>query len=142
MIFANFVEELKTILEIYDRTFTRFGMKISYSKTETMVFNVNEAIKNLESHINFGNNKIKNVRTFKYLRYTIINDGEKTSCFLHARIEAAFQKWNELKHVLTDRRIRLSTRVRFLTTCVRSRLLYSIQAWSLTEKDLDTLEAV
>ena len=108
-----------------------------------MAFNVDDAIKNQESLINIGNNKIKNVtKTFKYLGYTITNDEKKTSRFLHARIGAAFQKWNELKRVLTDRRIRLSTRVRFLTTCVRSRLPYSIQAWSLTEKELDTLKAV
>ena len=91
-----------------------------------MAFNVDDAIKNQESLTNIDNNKIKNVRTFKYLGYTITNDEEKTSRFLHARIGAAFQKWNELKHVLTDRRIRLSTRARFLMTCVRSRLLYSI----------------
>ena len=81
---------------------------MSYSITETMAFNVDDAIKNQESLISIGNNKIKNVRTFKYLGYTITNDEEKTSHFLHARIGAAFQKWNELKHVLTDRRIRLS----------------------------------
>ena len=85
-----------------------------------MAFNVDDAIKNQESLINIGNKKIKNVRTFKYLGYTITHDEEKTSRFMHARIGAAFQKWNELKHVLTDRRIRLSTRVRFLTTCVWS----------------------
>ena len=82
VIFAISVEELKTILEIYDRTFTRFGLKMSYSKTETMAFNVNDAIKNREGLINIGNNKIKNVRTFKYLGYMITNDEEKTSRFL------------------------------------------------------------
>ena len=105
-----------------------------------MPFNVDDAIKNQERLINVGNNKIENVRTFKYLGYTITNNEEKTSCFLHARIGAAFQKWNERKHVLTDRRIRLSTRVRFLTKCVRSRLLYNIPTWSLTEKELDTTD--
>ena len=116
-IFANSIEELKTILEIYDRTFARFGLKMSYSKTETMAFNVDEEIKSQESLITIGDNKIKNVRTFKYLGYTITNDEKKTSRFLYARIGAAYQKGNELKHVLTDRRIKLSTRVRFLTTC-------------------------
>ena len=42
--FANSVKEL-TILEIYDRTFERFGLKISYSKAETMAFNIEEEIK-------------------------------------------------------------------------------------------------
>ena len=119
-----------------------FGLKMSYSKTETMAFNVDEEIKSQESLITIGDNKIKNVRTFKYLGYTITNEEKKTSRFLYARIGAAYQKWNKVKHVLTDRRIKLSTRVRFLTTCVRSRLLYSIQACSLTEKELDIIEVI
>ena len=37
-ILCNDVEELAEILNIYDRTFKRFGLKISYGKTETMSF--------------------------------------------------------------------------------------------------------
>ena len=72
----------------------------------------------------------------------LLTTKKKTSNFIYARIGAAYQKWNELKHVLTDRRIKLLTGVRFLTTCVRSRLLFSIQACSLTEKELDTVEVI
>ena len=39
-ILCNDVEELAEILNIYDRTFKRFGLKISYGKTETTAFNV------------------------------------------------------------------------------------------------------
>ena len=95
-IFANSIKELKTILEIYDRTFVRFGLKMSYSKNETMAFNIDEEIKSQESLITIGDNEIKNVRTFKYLRYTSTNDEKKTFRFLYARIGAAYQKWNEL----------------------------------------------
>ena len=35
-----------------------------------------------------GNNKIKNVRSFKYLGFTITNDEEDKFRFLHARIGA------------------------------------------------------
>ena len=44
-IFGNSIEELKIILEIYDRAFARFGLKTSYIKTETMAFNVDEELK-------------------------------------------------------------------------------------------------
>ena len=47
---------------------------MSYSKTETMAFNVDEEIKSQESLITIGDNKIKDVRTFKYVGYTITND--------------------------------------------------------------------
>lgn len=68
-----------------------------------MAFNIDEEIKSKESLITNGDNEIKNVRTFKYLEYTITNDEKNTSCFLYERIGAAYQKWNDLRHVLTDR---------------------------------------
>ena len=88
-----------------------------------------------------GDKKIKNVRKFKYLGYTITNS-DNTSSFLHARMSSAFEKWNELKHILMDKRIQLDTRIRFLTMCVRSRLLYSIQAWHLLKGELKKVEVI
>ena len=60
---------------------------MSYSKTETVAFNIDEEIKSQESLITIGDNKIKNVLTFKYLGHTITNDEKKTSRFLYGRIE-------------------------------------------------------
>ena len=36
----------------------------------------------------------------------------------------------------------MSTRIKFLEACVRSRLLYSVQAWQLSAKDMRKLESV
>ena len=141
VILANSAEELQNVLTTYDDTFKRFGLQMSYDKTETMVFNADEGLMQQESLITLGKRNIKNVTNFKYLGYTITNS-ENTSSSLHARIGAAFQKWNELKHVLTDKRIRLATRVKFLTTCVRSRLLYSVQVWELSEYELNKVEVI
>ena len=49
MILSNDVDELAEILRIYDRNFTRFGLKIATDKTETMAFNVPEETKSLPS---------------------------------------------------------------------------------------------
>ena len=54
----------------------------------------------------------------------IVNSDEAPSHFLTYRISSAFQKWTELKHLLTDRRIVMSSRIKILEACVRSRLLY------------------
>ena len=45
------------------------------------------------------------------------------------------------KTILTDRRIKLSTWVKFLTACVRSRLTYSIQACNLNVSQMSKLES-
>ena len=49
VLLSNDIDELTDILSIYDKTFPRFGLKISTRKTETMAFNVSEQIKAKES---------------------------------------------------------------------------------------------
>ena len=39
-VLSNNADALAEILRIYDKTFTRFGLKIATDKTETMAFNV------------------------------------------------------------------------------------------------------
>ena len=50
--------------------------------------------------------------------------------------------WNELKHVLIDKKIKITTRIRFLEACVRSRLLYSVQTWDLKAHENLKLETI
>ena len=141
-ILCNDVDELAEILNIYDRTFKRFGLKIAYGKTETMAFNVPEEIKAKPTLFSVGDEKIKNVRVFKYLGHVITNNDDDPSHYLSCRISSAFQKWNELKHVLTDKRIFMSIRVKFLEACIRSRLLYSCQSWELSASEIKKLETI
>ena len=139
---CNNVDELAEIIEIYGNTFTRFGLKISTNKTVTMAFNVQEETKSKPSLISIGGVALENVRTFKYLENMISINDEDPSHYLTFRISSAFQKWNELKHVLTDRRIKMSTRIKILEACVRSRLLYSTQAWELSIREISKLETI
>ena len=53
-ILCNNIDELAEILNIYDKTFTRYGLKISTGKTETMAFNVPEEIKSRPSFFQSG----------------------------------------------------------------------------------------
>ena len=141
-VLSNDIDELAEILNIYDKTFTRFGLKIATDKTETMAFNVSEEIKSLPSLFSLGGVPIKNVRKFKYLGHMENNTDEDSSHFLTFRISSAFQKWNELKHVFTDKRIFMTTRIKLLEACVRSRLCYSCQSWELSASELKKLETI
>ena len=136
------IDELASILNIYDQTFLRFGLQMSYGKTETMAFNVPEDIKAKKSLFSIGDVPIKNVRTFKYLGHVITNNDDDPSHYLSFRISSAYQKWNELKHVFTDKRIFMSTRVKLLEACVRSRLLYSCQSWDLLASEITKIESI
>ena len=128
VLLCNDIDKLTDILSIYDKTFSRFGLKISTRKTETMAFNVSEQIKAKESLFSIGDVGLKNARTFKYLGHMIPNNEKDASHFLSFRISSAFQKWTELKHVPTDKRILMSIRVKILEARVRSRLLYSTKS--------------
>lgn len=80
------LRKLSTIVNVYDKTFCRFGLKISAGKTETMAFNVPEEIKAKPSLISIGDVLLKNVRKFKYLGHMVSNLGEDPSHFLSFRI--------------------------------------------------------
>ena len=136
VILCESIDELAEIINIYDKTFARFGLKISTDETETMAFNVPEEIKTKPSLTSIGAIALKNVNTFKYFGHTIVNNDEDPSHFLTFRISSAFQKWTEVKHLLTDSRILIST------ACVRSRLLYSAQSWELSASEIIKIKSI
>ena len=142
VLFCEDIEELNSILEIYDNNFSRFGLTIAIDKTQTLAFNVSEEVKSMKSLITLRNEPIDNVRSFKYLGHVLSNKLENSSAFINHQISSAYAKWNEMKSVFLDKRIFLSTRIKFLEACVRSRLLYSVQAWQLGAKDMRKLETV
>ena len=77
-----------------------------------MAFNVPEDVKAKSSLISIAEVAIKNVRIFKYLGHLITNTDADHASYLTSRISSAFQKWNELKLVLTDHKINLRSRIK------------------------------
>ena len=126
VLFCEDLKELESILEIYDRTFSRYGLTIALDKTKTIVFNVDESVMSNKSLISLRGTNIENVRQFKYLGHLLSN--EKTQNFLNHQIASAYAKWSEMKDIFLDQKIYLKIRVRYLEACVRSRLLYSVQS--------------
>ena len=140
--FAKNIEELQKILNIYDNEFRKFGLTISTLKTKTMCFNVPTNMMDSESLVCLGNEAIDNVKQFTYLGHTLSNEETEQSAFLSHRIASAYSKWNDLKRVLTDSRIFIRTRVKFLNACVRSRLTYSVQSGFLNALETQKLESI
>ena len=139
--FCKNQEELKQMLAILDSEFRRFGLTISSKKTKTMSFNVpSDNIP--DSLVMLNGAPIENVKKFPYLGHVVSSEENNHSALITQRIASAYSKFNELKHVLTDRRIRLKTRVKFLTACVRSRLTFSVQACLLKATEISKLESI
>ena len=118
VLFCEDVDELSNILAIYDETFSRFGLTIAIDKTQTISFNVPEDVMKEKSLLTLRNEPIENVRSFKYLGHVLSNENSNTAAFINHQIASAYSKWNELKSVLLDKLIFLSTRVKFLEACV------------------------
>ena len=133
---------MQKILSIYDNEFRKFGLTLSTTKTKTMCFNVPSDILNSDSLVSLGNTAIENVNKFNYLGHTLSNNGSEQSAFLSQRITSAYSKWNELKRVLTDNRIFIKIRMKFLSACVRSRLTYSVQSGLLNSNETLKLESI
>ena len=140
VLFCEDLKELESILEIYDKTFSRYGLTIALDKTKTIVFNVDESVMSNKSLISLRGTNIENVRQFKYLGHLLSN--EKTQNFLNHQIASAYAKWSEMKDIFLDQKIYLKIRVRYLEACVRSRLLYSVQSWHLSASDLNKIDVI
>ena len=96
-----------------------------------MVFNTDTALMVQESIVSLSKEKITNVRKYKYLLNTLT---QITTChsFMKELVLPSKNGMNWSTFFLTSE----YNSVKFLTTCLRSRLFYSIQAWRLSEGEL------
>ena len=78
---------------------------------------------------------IDNVKEFVYLGTLLNYSNPGTSDHeIDRRIGMAISKFAEMKKLLCNYRINISTRVRFYVVYIRSRLCYSSGTWTLTQK--------
>ena len=77
---------------------------------------------------------------FRYLGFNL--SSTERSHFLDSQIGAAWSAFNKSRNGLVNRRINLPARIVLLESLVRSRLLYSVQAWSLNFEEMRRIEVV
>ena len=132
---------LQNALTELNDTFSRFGLKINTSKTKTMVLNQQHTDKTYPKTVSHIDGVLReNVEVFRYLGAQIKYDEPTTGdAELELRVDSAVAKFYELGMKLMNYKIGLRTRVKILNSLVRSRLTYSCQCWSLTEKQKQKL---
>jgi len=119
-------------LKSYDDTFSRFGLTIANDKTKTLSYNVPEEVMASSSLITLTGEPIENVRQFKYLGHMLSNESSTSS---------------NSKYLFEMERIKIHTAGQtnificktFLEACMRSRLLYSVQAWQLNASEMQKI---
>ena len=124
VLFINSQPDLQSATETLESLFSKFGLSINTTKTETMIINFREEADYPESIITLRGIPLKNVTDFRYLgcciKYNEPNTGETE---VNQRIQMSQSKFSEMSNLLQNFSIRIRTRVVFLNSFVRSRLL-------------------
>ena len=134
---------LQNASNLLNTVFSKFGLSINVNKTETMIINHSTEIDYPSSIVNLNGRDLTNVSEFKYLgaylHYDQPNTGERE---LNHRIQLATAKFAQMSNVLQNFSINLRTRILFLNSYVRSRLVYCCQNWNLNSQQIDRLDVV
>ena len=134
-------QDLQRATNLLDLIFEQYGLSINVDKTETMILNDPEPGYS-NSIITLRNTSLHNVEKFKYLGVFIQRNQPNTGDVeLNFRIQTAVSKFVEMSTLLQNVKINLRTRIKFLNSFIRSRLVYSCQNWSLTASQYERMDA-
>ena len=91
-------------------------------------------------NISFNDAKIKQVKSFKYLGYTITHNA-KSDAEIKKRIAMAKETFRKVKTIFKNRNITINTKINTLEAYVWSVLLYGCECWTLNKDAERKLEA-
>ena len=128
-LFAENEQDLQEMLVDCDEEVQRFGMKMSYEKTEVMRVGGNG---DGDMNVRVGGHKLSQVEKFKYCGGVISEDGS-----LHEevsrRISLAGCSFRKLKKsVFSSKHLSVGVKVSVYNSCVLSVLLYGSETWAIT----------
>ena len=114
------------------------GLFLKSAKSFTMVFSKSEVGHTCK--ITVHGNTLEQVDIFVHLRSLFTSDG-RCEQDVRQRIAIAKSAFTSLEKVLKNRNINIQLRYRFLKCYVWSTLLYGSEAWTLSSKMVNKLEA-
>jgi hypothetical protein len=112
------------------------GLTVNTNKTKTMVFGE----RNIEHGIQIAGVTIENVEKFEYLGSLLTWDNN-CSDEIKRRIGKSIGAMASLKHIWNSKKLKVDNKLKVLTTCVFSVLLYASETWTLKETDRKKLLA-
>jgi hypothetical protein len=130
------VSSLQRQIELTKTAAEQAGLILNINKTKTMVF----GDRNIDNSIQVAGNTIENVEKFEYLGSLLTWDNN-CSEEIKRRIGKATGAMASLKHIWNSKKLKLENKLRILTTCVFSVLLYASETWTLKETDRNKLMA-
>ena len=117
-------------IEQLTRTAEEAGLMVSTSKTKTMVF----GNKTIDKQAIINGKIIENIEEFEYLGSLLTWDNN-CSKEIKRRINKAIGAMSNLKHIWNTKKLKVESKLKLLSTCVFSVLLYASETWTLKEAD-------
>jgi hypothetical protein len=124
------VGSLQRQIELTKTAAEQAGLILNINKTKTMVF----GDRNIDNNIQVAGNTIENVEKFEYLGSLLTWDNN-CSEEIKRRIGKATGAMASLRHIWSGKKLKIQNKLRILTTCVFSVLLYASETWTLKEAD-------
>ena len=137
VLIADSEEKLQRLVERVDAAGEEMGLRINKKKTECLVISKRTAP---ACNIRIREEAIKQVDKFKYLGSVVTVDGRCES-EIRQRIGIAKNAFDKMRNMLTNRHIRINTRIRVIKTYVWSTLLYGCESWTISKDMERRLEA-
>lgn len=122
--------ELQQLITRLHKTSSRFGLKVSITKTEVQCISRQPP----KLHINIGGTELNQVEQFTYLGGVISQDA-RCELDIKRRVNLATGIASSLKTVWESRDISLKTKVRVYKALVMSVLLYNSETWTMKRTD-------
>ena len=129
-ILADGQTELQQRITQLHETSSRFGLKVSTSKTEVQCISRQPP----KLHIDIGGTELNQVEQFTYLGGVISQDA-RSELDIKRRVNLATGISSSLKSVWESRDISVKMKVRVYEALVLSVLLYNSETWTLTSAD-------
>ena len=122
--------KLQTLSERVNEEGKHFGMKMNIKKTKTMVISKTKDIPNVK--IELDGQEVEQVSKFVYLGELITENG-KCEEEIRRRIEIARKSFTKMRTVLTNPKLSITSRLRFIKCYVWSTLLYGVETWTISK---------
>ena len=130
--FNNLIKQI----EITSDSAKQAGLIINAKKTKIMVFGE----KDNNQEIKISGETIENVNKFEYFGSLLTWDNNCTE-EIKRRISKATGALPSIKHIISNGKIKVESKIKILTTTVFSVLLYASETWTLKERDKKKLLA-
>lgn len=139
VLIAGSEKDLQKMVNKVESESKKMGLLINHKKTECMVITKKKVIPTCNIWI--GDNQIKQVTHFNYLGSLITSDG-RCEKEIRKRIALAKSIFWDMKNILCDLNMSMTTKLRVLDCYVLPVLTYGSEGWTMTKVLEDKLNAV